>query len=1048
MLRMLKYQRRLAAISFAVLFLVCSAYSQDPLKTPDVKPDYSKEAFVDEEDLTKISFENDGTSTKEQVARLRIQSDAGVQRYGVLTFSYESAAENIDLDYIRVRHQDGSLITTPAENVQDMPTEVTRQAPFYSDVREKHVAVKGLGVGDTLEWHAFWRKSKPLAPGQFWTAFNFSHDVIVLHQQVKISVPQDRVVKWKSPSLKPEIREEGTRRIFTWTTSQLEHRSDEDDKKEKEKTAYEAVRGKLPPPDVMLSSFQSWEEIGAWYNGLQTERVKPGADIRAKAAELTNGAVDDDAKLRAIYNYVSTQFHYIGVAFGIGRYQPHSADEILANQYGDCKDKHTLLASLLDAAGIKAYPALISSARAIDPDVPSPAQFDHVITAVPGPKDILWLDATAEVAPFGYLLPGLRDKSALLVTEAKPATLVTTAAELPYKSEKTFKVKAKLDDSGTLDGKVEVSNRGDLELMLRLAFRRVPQVQWQELVQSISNYAGFSGTVSNVTASFPESTNEAFHFAYSYNRKEYSDWKDHQITPPLPPILLPDSDDNGKKPTEPVWFGSPGESVLQADVELPVMYSPRLPSPVDVKRTFGEYHSRYEWTNGALHAERRLILSVEEIPLTQYDEYKSFCKAVADDEERYITLSSGFDAAQKNMMVSMTNDLWALPDSKNDDAMLSEGQAKHAMQQGDLHAAVDDLKRAVAADPKFTRDWELLGTVLAGLRKPEESLDALRKGAQVDPKQAFPQKTLALALMSMQKYMEVVPVWQTYLQDKPEDGEADQALGFALRTLKRYPESAAAYEAAFKLNPEQYRIELEMGTSYLLSGDETKAMTTYQEILSEHPETEMFNDVGYELADAGKQLPLALQYTERAVREQEEKSAQVKLSDLKVEDLGITANLGAYWDSLGWAHYRLGDYDVAEKYLLAAWSLSQGSAEEKHLTEVNQHQAKHPSAASGDRNLLRTTKLPRLISGTANAEVFVTLVRGTEPSTAKVEDVRFISGSESLRDSTESLKKTSFRFPFPDDGPSHLVRRGIIGCYPVTGCNFVVYNVGDVRSIN
>ena len=66
-----------------------------------------------------------------------------------------------------------------------------------------------------------------------------------------------------------------------------------------------------------------------------------------------------------------TEFRYIGIAFGVERYQPHFAAEVLANQYGDCKDKHTLLASLLNAAGIKAYPALISTERDIDAEMPS-----------------------------------------------------------------------------------------------------------------------------------------------------------------------------------------------------------------------------------------------------------------------------------------------------------------------------------------------------------------------------------------------------------------------------------------------------------------------------------------------------------------------------------------------------------------------------------------------------------------------------------------------------------------------------------------------------
>ena len=139
------------------------------------------------------------------------------------------------------------------------------------------------------------------------------------------------------------------------------------------------------------------------------------------------GLATEEAKEQAIYDYVSTQFHYIGIAFGIGRYQPHYATDVLGNRYGDCKDKHTLLAALLGAAGIEAYPALINSFRDIDADLPSPSQFDHVITVVPHVNKVMtWLDATQEVAPFGYLAGGLRDKRALVMEGEKPATLVTT----------------------------------------------------------------------------------------------------------------------------------------------------------------------------------------------------------------------------------------------------------------------------------------------------------------------------------------------------------------------------------------------------------------------------------------------------------------------------------------------------------------------------------------------------------------------------------------------------------------------------------------------
>lgn len=489
-------------------------------KSQDTKPDYSAEAFITEQDATKVVFENDGSYRRDLSSRIRIQSVAGVQRFGVLTLQYHKLAESLDVDYVRVRKPDGSVVDTPSDDIQDMPSEVTRQAPLYSDLQEKHIAVRGLGVGGVLEIHGIWRSTKPLAPGQFWFAYNFSRDVLILQEQLQINVPVARAIKWKSLKFKPVITEDGGRRIFTWNHSQLEHLSTAEEKVNQEQTAYQSARGKASPPEIQISSFQTWEEVGRWYDSLQTERIKPTPEIRAKAAALTVDSPDDNAKVRAIYKYVSTQFRYIGVDFGIGRYQPHPAADVLSNQYGDCKDKHTLLASLLDALGIKAYPALINSAHEIDLDVPSPAQFDHVITVVTQGDHLTWLDTTPELAPFAYLLSGLRfvagNYQGLLI-----ATLIATSPDPPRPALVSFRIQAKLDDTGTLTGKIARTIQGDdNEVVVRIAFRSVPAPQWKELIQRISYMSGFAGDVSETTAGQPENIDEPFPFAYSYSRKD------------------------------------------------------------------------------------------------------------------------------------------------------------------------------------------------------------------------------------------------------------------------------------------------------------------------------------------------------------------------------------------------------------------------------------------------------------------------------------------------------------------------------------------------
>ena len=383
---------KLPAIALVILLTAAGVPGQAPSAggaKPNPTPDYSKEAFSIEKLRTVARFENDGTSSRTVMGEVRVRSEAGVQQWGVLSTGYSSANEQVEIGYVRVRKADGTVVETPADSAQDVTSEVMRAAPMYSDYHEKHLAVKGLGVGDVLEYQVTTRLLKPLIPGQFWFAFDFEKANIALDEELEVNVPEDRQVKVKSLDLKPMIVEAEKRRVYTWKTANLERQENVEPQLE------------FPPPAVLVSTFKSWEELGRWWDGLEQQALTPTPEIRAKAAELTRDATTREEKVRALYNFVATRFRYISISFGIGRYQPHAALDVLKNEYGDCKDKHTLLASLLQAVGIEAYPALMNSARQIDPDVPSPGQFDHVVSAVPeapNGKKLIWLDTTTEVA--------------------------------------------------------------------------------------------------------------------------------------------------------------------------------------------------------------------------------------------------------------------------------------------------------------------------------------------------------------------------------------------------------------------------------------------------------------------------------------------------------------------------------------------------------------------------------------------------------------------------------------------------------------------------
>src|SRR6185437_13618291 len=253
------------------------------------------------------------------------------------------------------------------------------------------------------------------------------------------------------PGNDPKITEANGRRVYTWTSSHVDKDEDADKKKDKKKKK----ASKEPElPAVQMTTFSSWEEMGRWYAGLEKDRRQPNDEIRAKAAALTKGKTTDIEKIEALYDYVGPNFRYISLSFGVGRFQPHAASEVLHNAYGDCKDKHTLLASLLEAEGYHASSVLINSGRKIDPDIPSPSQFDHVFTMVPLGNQEIWMDSTTEVAPFRLLASVLRKKQALTIPQNGTPHLEETPADPPMINRQFSEVNGKVNEFGKLTAQV------------------------------------------------------------------------------------------------------------------------------------------------------------------------------------------------------------------------------------------------------------------------------------------------------------------------------------------------------------------------------------------------------------------------------------------------------------------------------------------------------------------------------------------------------------------------------------------------------------------
>lgn len=1006
--------------------------------------DYSKEAVVFDKLATIYDFNADGTGEKTLTFAARIQSDAAVRQLGVINIPYAAQNERPEMVYLRVRKKDGSVVQTPPEDAQDMPSEVSRIAPFYSDLKEKQIPVKSLSPGDTLEYQVRFHVEKSQAPNQFWGAENFTTNAVMIEQTVELRVPKDKYILVVSPKAQPGISEENGKKVYRWKTSHPEPTPTKDDKKSAPKPDPD------PQPTIAWTTFKSWQEVGDWYGGLAKDRTAATPELKAKVAELTKDKTTDDQKIQAIYDYVSTQVRYIGVAFGIGRYQPHAAETVMDNQYGDCKDKHTLLAALLQTAGYEAWPALISDSVKPNPDLPSPGQFDHVITVVPrSGKDMLWLDSTPEIGPYRMLVYPLRDKQALVIPASGPATLIRTPMNPPFPAVDSFEASGKLDSDGTLKAHFTVSMRGDNELVYRSVFHQTSRTQWNEVAQNISYRLGFAGTVSNLDVSVPEHTADPFQYSYDYTRKEYSDWSNRRITPLITSVGFPSADDDDK-PTDEITLGPPHIETHHSEINLPANYTAVLPNSVKYTTEFATYQTDYKMDGGRFITDRRVEITESKVPLAKWEEYKKFTKNVQDDEGKFIQLAAPGMAAEAEEI-------------SNPDAEQLVREAYLNMQNHNFDGARSSLDQAEKLNPRQLGLWAAYGALNMRNNNIDESLADLKKEVSLHPANPIVYRALAGVQINYKHLDDAESTLRDLLKVAPNDPSAELQLGSLLMQQKKYSEAATLLTASQKASPDNKNLAIQAGRAQIFAGKRSDGEATLHAALDGATDPGILNDAAYELADSGLDLDLAEASCKKALQLLDQEASQFTLSNLSNSDLRRLQLLTATWDTMGWIYFRKGDLPLAESYIRASWYEGQHREVGDHLGQIYEKQGKkqeaaniyalaeasshmspdpegrddmehhltalkaqgiHISYADPGRELgeQRSVYLPKLSKKYASAEFFVELSPG------KVENIQFVRGDELLKSAEDSLRKASFTVPFPKDSQAKLIRRGILVC--------------------
>ena len=1025
--------------------LTCLAFapfaSAQPAPDSPKKPDFSKESFIIANTSTTVRFSSDGTSRRAIATSVKILSDAGLQAWGVLSVPYASDYEHIEVHFVRVRKADSTTVETPVANILDLPSDVTRAAPMYSDLKQKQIPVKALSVGDTLEFEFAYIQDKPLVPGQFWFSYNFNRSAVVLAESLEVRVPRDLKAKVSSTDIQPTVTQEGQEKVYSWITAHAEG----------EPAADAENAGEPEKPSVQISTFSSWEEVGHWYGKLADPQAKITPAIQAKADALVKNLPSEQGKIEAIYDFVSTKIRYISLSFGIGRYQPHAAADVLENEYGDCKDKHTLLAALLKAEGIDAWPALIHSSEKLDEDVPSPAQFNHLITVVPRGKDFLWLDTTPEVAPFGMLLRNLRDKQALVVPTTGAPRLMKTPVDPPFAAEDHLDMRGALDSEGTFKGHGELTLRSDAEVIYRSLFHSSARSRWQDEFQNVSYRLGFAGEVSNVQVDDPDNTHTPFHISWDYLRKKYGDWDDRQTLPPTGGVPI-NTIDEEKMPSVPIEIGFNGTTLYTAEMQLPPGYTMSAPSNIDLRNDFAEFHVKYSVIAGKFIAEKRLTVLKQELPAANWRSYVAFQKEVMNDFNHFIPLT----APSVNLAGTGAAD--------NPEAADLIQKAYQAFQERELVAAEDDLEKARKINPRQTNLNAAFGSLYLMQGKIDEGIEAFRREAKEHPENLRVQRAFAAMLTQMHRDDDAIEIYAGLLKQAPEDVDANSNLAKLLVAKNDWKRAQPVLEETYKLRPDNAQVKVWYGQSCLKNGKDAEGLAALKSAAESASDPAMLSTIASALADAGQSLDVAQKASAQAVTLIEQQTADIALTGISNLQMKKMVDLTRVWDHAGWIAFRNGDLLSAERYLSAAWKISEDPVAGDHLGQVYEKQGKVAAALAVDqlalsRGLgtdasladrvsalrkrvgtaqsktgrfqqddlsrlqdLRTVRFAPAKRVSASADFLVLFEHG------KAIDVKPLGGDATVEALSDSLKAAKFDTAFPDDGPERVVRRGILSC--------------------
>ena len=402
--------------------------------------------------------------------------------------------------------------------------------------------------------------------------------------------------------------------------------------------------------------FDSWAELAAYFGPKYDSAAVADAAMKARADERVRAATTPFERLRVLAADVQ-QVNYIFIqldAANVGGFIPRQAPRVFRSNYGDCKDKATLLRAMLATQGIVSYPLIVQAGATprLREGWPSALQFNHAILAIqvddtvntpaviqhPSLGRLLIFDPTNEFTPLGDLADGLlADQGLLLAGEHQG--LITLPVTPPEANHLERRVRATLDGQGGITGTIEEKFFGQASASARAERRRHGEADFS---RRIERWLATTLPAAQTTRVETDDAFEANRFSMTANFASVNYGKlmrDELLV--FKPILV---SRRGAAPlrkvkrTQPVLL-RPSRYTERTEIALPrgCTVEETIP-PVSLVTPFGSYHATVTFDAATLIFERALDLRAAEIPARDYEAVRSFFEKILQTEQSPVVL--------------------------------------------------------------------------------------------------------------------------------------------------------------------------------------------------------------------------------------------------------------------------------------------------------------------------------------------------------------------------------------------------------------------------